>query len=349
MLKKKLPVEIIFTPEWWNKHTGITFDRDYFFHPLKRIESEQNMEKALYERWGKYGLGANKDEKRPEVGPVHLAAGFMLSEMMGCKVRYSENHPPQVIPEKRDSLLFNMNDVFKSNTFKEFCRLKEQLKQKYGYLTGDVNWGGILNLAIDLRGEDIFTDIMLDPDAVREYFLNIAGLIDKFTDFVQTETGSSSIAVNRAVRHFDKPVFLHSQCSHTMISTEDYENVLLEYDIRWSKIKRPFGIHYCGRDPHRFAETFAKIPHLDFLDVGWGGDVKMLRKYLPGTFLNIRLSPVELITQSNNEIREIITRLVHESGDPCMTGICCINLDDKIQDSKITTILKTVDELRQKL
>ncbi len=42
--------------EWWYKNTGITFDRDFFFHPLKRVESEQRMEKELYERWGKDGL-----------------------------------------------------------------------------------------------------------------------------------------------------------------------------------------------------------------------------------------------------------------------------------------------------
>ena len=57
----KIPVDIVLAPEWWNKHTGITFDSDFFFHPLKRVESEQRMEKELYERWGKYGLGADKD------------------------------------------------------------------------------------------------------------------------------------------------------------------------------------------------------------------------------------------------------------------------------------------------
>lgn len=40
---------------------------------------------------------------------------------------------------------------------------------------------------------------------------------------------------------------------------------------------RPFGIHHCGTDPHRFATSYAKVPHLDFLDVGWGGDVKAVR------------------------------------------------------------------------
>jgi hypothetical protein len=49
------------------------------------------------------------------------------------------------------------------------------------------------------------------------------------------------------VRFFEKPVFLHSECSNTMIS----------------------------------AASYAKIPHLDFLDLGWGGDVAVLHQHRP--------------------------------------------------------------------
>ena len=345
--KMILPVDIVLSPEWWNEREGIVFDRDFFYHPLKRVEVEQQMEKALYERWGKYGLGAEKDDKCPEVGAVHLAAGFLLSEMMGCEVRYSENHPPQVLPAQREDLSFNVNDALKSKIFKDFTQMADKMKTKYGYLTGDVNWGGILNLALDLRGENIFTDLILDPDEVQKYMGEIAALINKFTDYIASETGTSSISVNRNVKHFDKPVFLHSECSHTMISVEDYENALLQYDIEWSKQKRPFGIHYCGADPHRFAGSFAKIPHLDFLDLGWGGDVKLLRQHLPNTFFNIRLSPVEIVNQSPEEIHQIITRLVEDSGNLYLTGVCCINMDEKVDDDKITAIFETVADMRK--
>ena len=96
MLKKKLPVEIVLAPEWWNKNSGIIFDRDFFFHPLKRVESEKKMEKVLYKKWGKYGLGEDRDTARPEIGAVHLAAGYLISEMLGCEVIYQENHPQEL-------------------------------------------------------------------------------------------------------------------------------------------------------------------------------------------------------------------------------------------------------------
>jgi hypothetical protein len=132
-----------------------------------------------------------------------------------------------------------------------------------------------------------------------------------------------------------------------MISVEDYENFLLPFDINWSQRFRPFGIHFCGPDPHRMAESYAKIINLDFLDVGWGGDLKILRKHLPRTFLNIRLSPIEIIGQTCDEINETIIRLVHDSGNPFLTGVCCINMDDKVGDDKVLEIFKTVEELRR--
>lgn len=341
-----LPVDIVLLPEWWHKNEKLTFDRDFFYHPLKRVESEQHKEKVLYERWGRYGLGAHKDEARPEIGAVHLAAGYLLSEMMGCEVVYSENHPPQVLAAHKELENVDTDKAFSSAAFKSVLQLAEDLKSKYGYVTGDINWGGILNIAMDLHGENIFLDMMMMPDETKAYFASIAAVIEKFTAYLEKETGTTSISVNRGVRLLDKPVLLHSECSHTMISAEDYEEFLLPYDIAWSQ-KRPYGIHYCGPDPHRMAASFAKIPHLDFLDVGWGGDIKVLREHLPDTFLNIRYSPVELAKQTTDEVRETLTTMVKDSGNPYLTGVCCINIDDSVSDDKIDAIFETVEELKK--
>ena len=344
--KSNLPVDIVLSPEWWFKNEKICFDRDFFYHPAKRVEVEQQMENILYERWGKFGLGKDKEKAIPEIGAVHLAAGFLVSEMLGCQINYFENHPPQVIPLHQDKMEISIDKAFSSKSFSQLTSLENQLKTKYGYLKGDINRGGILNIAMDLRGEDIFTDMMMVPDEVEKYFSEIAEVLEKFTNHIFDLTGTTSISVNRCVRHIENPILLHSECSHTMISADDYETFLLPYDIKWSA-KRPYGIHYCGSDPHRMAASFAKIPNLDYLDLGWGGDVKYLRSYLPKTFFNIRLSPVEIARQTNKEIQETIIRLVGESANPKLTGLCCINMDDSVSDDKITTIFETVEELKK--
>ena len=132
-----------------------------------------------------------------------------------------------------------------------------------------------------------------------------------------------------------------------MISVEHYRSFLMPFDRAWSLRRRPFGIHYCGPDAHRFAAVFAELPHLDFLDVGWGGDLAILRRKLPSTFLNIRLSPVEIVDQSLEDIRRAIETRVADSGDPALTGVCCINMDDRITDDRVRAIFETVFALRR--
>jgi hypothetical protein len=343
-----LPAEIVLSPAWWYRHEGLTFDEDFFFHPARRVEAERKMEQVLYDRWGRFGLGRDRDKDLPQVGAVHLASGFLLSEMLGCPVEYEAHAPPQVVPIDRQDLALDPREAFQSEAFGRFLRLLDSLKGKFGYLTGDVNWSGVLNLALDIRGAGLFADLFDRPEQVREFFGHISRVAETFSIGLQKQTGTSSISVNRTVGWLDLPVFLHSECSHTMISTEHYEEFLLPIDRCWSERHRPFGIHYCGTDPHRYADAFAKLPHLDFLDVGWGGDVRRLRQALPNTFLNIRLSPVEIVGQSEDDIRQTITRLVEDSGNPYLTGVCCINMDDRVSDGKITAILETVQELRRR-
>jgi hypothetical protein len=342
-----LPADIVLAPAWWFHNEGITFYEDFFYDPARRVEVERQMEEALYERWGKYGLGEDRDKDLPIVGAVHLAAGYLLSEMLGCEVLYKEDGPPQVICRQQKDLNISAEAAFASRAYKKFEKLCESLKAKFGYLKGDVNWGGILNIALDLRGEALFIDMFDKPDEVKAFLSEIAKVIERFTQGLQKETGSTSVSVNRSVRHLEPGVFLHSECSHTMISVEDYKKFLLTYDEQWSKKYRPFGVHFCGKDAHRYAGVFKELGQVDFLDVGWGGDVAELRTHLPNTFLNIRLSPVEIIEQSVEEIENTIRRLAAASGNPELTGVCCVNMDEKVADEKITAIFETVAALRE--
>lgn len=344
---KELPVDIVFHPSWWHKNAGICFDEGFFYDPLRRVEDEQHMEQVLYERFGDLGLGEDHEKSLPQIGAVHLASGYLLSEMLGCKVEYYEDAPPQVICAHRDTLDFDVADAFRSPAFQRLVKLIEQLKAKYGYVVGDINWGGVLNLAIDVRGEEIFTDMLMEPEKAAVYFRKIAEVIDKFVWYIQTNTGSSSISVNRSARLFDYPVAIHSECSHTMISEEDYRRFFLPIDLQWSMSHLPYGIHYCGKDPHRMASAFAEIERLTFLDVGWGGDVALLRKHLPDTFFNIRLNPVDIQKYTYEELqRNISERVIASGNDLTKTGLCCVNMDKEVSDERIREIYKVAEELK---
>ncbi len=340
------PVDIVLHPDWWHDREGLSFDEDFFYHPARRVEAEAAMEKALYERWGRWGLGSDGEGAAPQVGAVHLAAGFMVSEMLGCKVDYLESGPPLVHAAEIDRLALPDSDPFGTPAFKRFESMVEKLETTHGTIRGDVNWGGVLNIALDIRGQSIFTDVYDEPEATAAFFDGISRTLEKFTAGISAKTGSTSVSVNRIVRAFDRPVFLHSECSHTMVSEAVYDEFLFNYDAAWSRSREPFGIHYCGADPHRFASAFARLPRLDFLDLGWGGDVALLRKALPDTFFSIRLSPTEISSMDEASIRSTVARLAADSGDPMLTGFCCVNMDRSVKDETIAALLQAVADLR---
>jgi hypothetical protein len=341
-----LPVDIVLHPSWWHRHAGITFDEDYFFHPACRVEAERRQECVLHERWGRYGLGGNYNCDQPQVGPVHLAAGYIISAMLGCSVKFFADTSPQVIPANIERLEISQDAPFSSPMFRRFEALVESLRTRFGYVVGDVGWAGILNTALDLRGQAFLMDMMETPGEAARFAADLAAVIELFVRYMAQTTGTTSISVNRNVRRLGQPVYLHSECSNVMISTKLYEQFFLPFDVEWSRRLQPFGIHHCGADPHRFAASYAKIPHLDFLDVGWGGDVALLRRHLPRTFLNLRLSPVEIVKQTPEQIRQTVRQLVHQSENPWLTGVCCINMDEQVADEQITALLDEVETLR---
>lgn len=198
-----LPVEIVLHPSWWHAHAGIDFDEDFFYHPAKRVESERRMEAVLHERFGAYGLGADRD--LPVIGAVHNAAGYLVSEMFGCEIRYRADPPPDVVPANRERLEVDPETPFRSAAFKRFERLRDALKRRHGYLLGDIGWAGVLNVALDLRAQELFLDMADAPERVASEFRNLASLIERFVAGVESETGSSSVSVNRTVRHFRRP------------------------------------------------------------------------------------------------------------------------------------------------
>ena len=192
-------------------------------------------------------------------------------------------------------------------------------------------------------------DMIMEPEKTKAYFAAIARVVERIFTYIYSETKTTSISVNRLARLLDAPLYLHSECSHTMISTEDYHDYLLPIDVEWSMKYRPYGIHYCGKDTHRQAENIAKVPHLDFLDLGWGGDVHLRREALPNTFFNIRLNPVELNSYTRSELEGIIKERVMQAKDPYLTGICCINMDDKVRAEQVRAIFDIAEDCRQTL
>jgi len=208
------------------------------------------------------------------------------------------------------------------------------LESEWGYLVGDVNTDGLLNAAYHLYGDDLFADFYNAPQRVRHLLEMIAELIVDVSEYIRQRTGSCSIAVNRMVGRVNPRLFLHANCSVTMISPRSYRSIQLPIEQQMAQRIQPFGIHHCGSNLQQYASAYAELP-LEFVDVGWGSDVAACREVLPDAFFNLRLSPVRMLTCTPQEIAADTESLLRAAGPRELAGVCCINMDYGTPDDNV--------------
>ena len=348
--RQLVPVDVIFHPDWWHTHYGLDFREPFHFDPQVRVESERIMRQALYDRFGDLGLGEANAQPRPVVGPVHLAIGFIVQELLGCQVRFAADSAPWVLcAHLSDEQVWALEvpDLDATPLMRKTIAMMDTLEKECGYLEGDLPWDGVQNVALDLRGQQLFLDYYDDPPLVHHLFDVIARTIVLVADYVRGRTGTSSITLNRIVASIDPALNLHSNCSVQMISKATYTEFLLPCECWLAERLSPYGIHHCGDNLERVAEAYARVPGLAYVDVGWGSDVAASRKALPAAFFSLRLSPVRLRTQSPAEVRADVFSLLEQAGPLEQAALCCVAMDASTPDENVRAIFVARDTALQ--
>jgi hypothetical protein len=346
-----IPVEVVFSPDWWHANYGISFGRDFFFDPERRVSDEREMRRALFDRFGDIGLGEQNAIARPVIGAVHLASGYFVAEALGCEVKYHLAAPPDVLPMNLDDdrmKTWQPPVLSETAAMRDLQNIVNTLKARFGSVEGDINWSGVHNTALNIRGNALLMDYYDRPDTVKRFLDAICEFIFGFVKYLDSESGTSSISVNRSVGKFNPKLHLHSNCSITMISNEVYEEFLLPSEQKLASRLQPYGIHHCGVDMHRLASSYARVEGVEFYDVGWESDAAKCRQLLPKAFFNIRLSPAKFATCSPEEVASDVHRLAAAAGPLDQLGFCCINIDSAVPDENIRALFETVCDIRKK-
>ncbi len=328
---------------------GISFESPFYLDKQTRIENDVKMRRVLYQRFGQLGLGEPNPQPRPIIGSLHVAGGFVIPALLGSDIIFAPDAAPQPKPMK---LTVEQIEQFEKPDFQQRWPMNQIiqdmdiLQTQYGYLLGDVNTDGLLNVAYHLYGQDLFIDFYAAPERVRRLLDLIGELIVDVALYVRQRTGSCSISVNRMVERVDRSIFLHANCSVQMISTSSYREMQLPVEKAMATRIQPYGIHHCGDNLHKIAAAYAELP-LAFVDVGWGSDVKLCRMALPNAFFNLRLSPIRMLNCTPNEIAADTEMLLTSAGPLEKAGVCCINMDYGTPDDNIFAMYEVVERYRR--
>ena len=334
-----IPVEVVFNPNWWLQNCGIAFDESFYFDRQRRIENDVTMRRTLY---GRFGIGEPDPEPRPIVGSMHVAGGFVVPALLGLEIRFSPHDAPWPVTRE-----LNREEIFalrvpELETTWPMNRLiadMDALEKEFGRVMGDFNTDGVLNTALQLRGQRLFLDMMEDPELAGRLFAIVAETQARVASYVRSRTGTCSVAVNRSILNVNPSIYLHGNCSVQMVSPALFERALLPWEQYLAGKLAPYGIHHCGHNLHLFAACYAKVPPA-FCDVGWGSDIGKCSRGLPDTFLNLRLSPVKLMRQTAAAVREDVARLLAEADRRGNVGLCAINMDHGTPDENVAAIFE---------
>jgi len=336
-VERTLPVSLIFNPNWWFRNYGISFERPFYLDRQTRIRNDVLMRRALHQR---FGLGEPRAEPRPIIGSRHVAGGFVVPALVGAEIRFEPNQAPWPVPcdlSREQILALKPPPVETTWPMDLLLADMDALEREFGYLVGDFNTDGLLNVALLLRGQQFFLDLLEDPELADHVFGLIAEVQARVAALVRSRTGTCSVSVNRSILHADPRTYLHSNCSVQMISPRLYAQRLLPYEQDVARRLAPYGIHHCGNNLHLFSEAYSQVP-CSFVDVGWGSDVARCSQAFSGAFLNLRLSPVRMLQQSAECIREDAERLLTQAGRAANVGLCAINLDYGTPDANVAAL-----------
>lgn len=341
---KKVPFDITFHPSWWHKNAGIDFTQDFFDEPEYRMECDVKMRRALYDCFGQYDIGEKEPQKRPLLGTDLLAAGYLHSQLMGCEIIYAADNSPQVVCRELDTEQLAEIAAVPLTQRPAWAATQKQityLSEKYGHVETYVNLMGIQNIAMDLMGQELFMAYYDDEDAVRALLDQITQLSIEVGKCFKALSEDISGGVTAIVRQTVPACYLTSNCSVEMISQAQYEEFLLEYDVRLAQAFGSFGVHHCGASMEHVADAYAKLPNLTFAEVGAGSDIAAVRRALPNVYLNARVSPASLLTASAEEITQNVEMLYQKgkAENDDLLSISCVGIDKNVSNEAISTFL----------
>lgn len=336
--------DITFHPSWWHENAGIDFTQQFFDDPEYRMEADIKMRRTLYEHFGDLGIGEKDPKKRPLLGTDLLAAGYLLSELMGCGIRYQADNSPQVECMDLDEDTIDQVQVPDLDTSEVWQRTQKQidyLLEKYDHVETYVNLQGIQNIAMDIMGQELMVSYYTAPDEINRLLEKITKLSIEVGKRFKALSNDVSGGVTAIIRQTVPECYLTSNCSVEMISNDLYEEFLLKYDQELADVFGNFGIHHCGKSMEHVVEGYAKVKGLTFAEVGAFSDIKTVRSHLPGIFLNARYSPVRLMNASKEDIFSEVKALAENGQENGRNiSVSCVGIDNHVSDAQIRYFLE---------
>jgi len=344
----KIPYDITFHPKWWHKYASVSFKEDFFTNYKYRIEQDIKMRQTLFKFFGDLGFGNKNPKPRPIIDTDLVAGEYLQALLFGCNIKYYDDSFPEVLSKEISDKGIEQLVVPNLEENEHWLNIEDQIKillEKYGYVESHLDLFGVQNLALNLRGQQLFIDYYNNPNLVNKLLSTVTDLLIRVGSRIGQVSTTLSCGVTGIMKQIDPRIYVTSNCTVEMVSQEIYEKYLLEYDKKLSKAFNKFGIHHCGKSTEHVVSGYKKVPNISFLEVGAFSDIKEVRQVFPETHLNLRYSPVKLKEISKRELKRDLMKMIKDAKPINKISISCVGIDDATQLNQIRNFLICIREI----
>jgi hypothetical protein len=304
-----LRIEFGFTPRWYRQHLDIDFSRRWHEDVLYRAACVEKMRCELQKRFPDIPIGGDF-QTVPPANLDGVYGALFVARLFGIPVEYYEDNWPaaehQYLSEAAIMKL-SPPELSSSPFFAELMDQMDVIEKEGGSIHGYVNWQGILNNAYRIRGPEILTDLMVNPELACHLFDVLAETMVQGMHLVYARQAETGVIVQHATV---------SNCLVNMVSPEQYRDFLLPRDTYIAGQFSLFGVHNCAWNVNPYIEDYATIKPLDYVDMGLDSDLKKARRLCPNTKRAVMYTPMDLRNKASEHLRADLVRIYNELA-PC--------------------------------
>ena len=315
-------IAITFSPAWWQAK-------------VDRQPSAMERARLLWERFGDVGLGEEKPVLPAPVVGGEYGDRFMAA-FWGGEVVYPPAAVPAalVLPDARERMAgLEVPDVATSPVAQRAFGDAERLKNEHGTCAAAVNYGGPLNNAVSVLGQDILTVCAEDPDLAREVLHKMAqGVMVVHDEIVCPINGVDPVATRAGGWGI-------GNCPVCMISPRMYSEVVLASD-RWlsNHFTGGFYLHHCGVFD-AYTEAYRPLQPLA-LDVGPGTDLAITRAAYPDAVISTYIEVGALSRMGLDEVDATLSEMIGAAGPPeLFSAISIAEAGPEISDETVRHLM----------
>jgi hypothetical protein len=354
-------VSLGFTPKWYRDRLGIDFGESWHLDPVYRYEQSIRMRQLLEELFPtldyfklqlRDGAATGGGSFCPECATISSVFGIMLvSSCYGLQLAYREDNWPDAAGGAhldkatltdliaRGPFDFSRPDSVARSlpggglSIKALFGQMDEIARRWGPIHGYLNYQGILNIALKLRGNDIFMDMYDDPEFVKRLFGHIAQTIGNLSKTVQARQRESGFAID---------LLSMSNCVMNMVSPQQYEEFVLPLDRDLSGGYARFGVHTCNWVIDPYVDSLRKLDKVDYIDTGTGSDLQRLKRLFPDTRRAVLYTFGEAESKTLDELHADLEHIAQDYA-PC--DIVLADVETTMPDKRINDFLAIAKEL----